>query len=249
MWTDEKLAELNEPKYEYNGQKLTEYEAQQKENYFNRQIQRWNREAEAMRAAGQDPAEARAKASVWRARKRDFLENRTGIQPKTIHNHEKMHKSVTLLDVTSEYIINARPHSGQVSVDSFFNPKDHDDEVIAAKWLNGTFGGDILILGEKLGQENPDYLWNNKLWDLKTPESTKNLSKRIQKGLSQIHNNPGGIVCDIRKLQKKELQEIEDMINARMKTSLKGSVDVIIIDGETLLKINRYKKMRGTPRP
>ena len=80
VWTDEKLAELNEPKYEYNGEKLTEYEAQQKENYFNRQIQRWNREAEAMRAAGQDPSEAMAKAREWRARKKDFLENRTDLR-------------------------------------------------------------------------------------------------------------------------------------------------------------------------
>lgn len=80
VWTDEKLAELNEPKYEYNGEKLTEYEAQQKENYFNRQIQRWNREAEAMKAAGQDPSEARSKAREWRARKKDFLENRTDLR-------------------------------------------------------------------------------------------------------------------------------------------------------------------------
>jgi len=241
-WTDEKLAELNEPKYEYQGQKLTEYEAQQKENYFNRQIHRWNREAEAMRAAGQDPSEVLAKSKEWRARKKDFLENRTRIQPKIILKPKKTPKSVTLLDVTSEYIANAKPHSGQVTTDAFFNPKDHDDEIRVAKWLNSTFGGDILVLGEKAGQENPDYLWNNKFWDLKTPESTKNLSKRIQKGLSQIHNNPGGIVCDVRKLQKKELQEIEGTIYARMKTSLKGNVDVIIIDGETLLKINRYRK-------
>ena len=77
VWTDEKLAELNEPKYEYNGEKLTEYEAQQKENYFNRQIHRWNREAEAICAAGQDASEAMAKAREWRARKKDFLEKRT----------------------------------------------------------------------------------------------------------------------------------------------------------------------------
>ena len=73
VWTDEKLAELNEPKYEYNGEKLTEYEAQQRENYFNRQIHRWNREAEAMRAAGQDPSEAMAKAREWRAQRTAFL--------------------------------------------------------------------------------------------------------------------------------------------------------------------------------
>jgi hypothetical protein len=76
IWTDEKLAELNAPKYEYQGEKYTEYEARQKEKYFDRQIHRWQREAEAMKAAGQDPAEARAKVRAWTARENDFLSNR-----------------------------------------------------------------------------------------------------------------------------------------------------------------------------
>ena len=79
VWTDEKLAELSAPKYEYQGEKFTEYEARQKEKYFDRQIYRWQREAEAMRAAGQDPAQAQAKVKAWRAREKDFLENRTEI--------------------------------------------------------------------------------------------------------------------------------------------------------------------------
>ena len=79
VWTDEKLAELNEPKYEYNGEQLTEYEAEQLERRFDRNIHRWNREADALKAAGQDASAERAKAAAWRARKRDFLENRTEI--------------------------------------------------------------------------------------------------------------------------------------------------------------------------
>ena len=54
IWTDEKLAELNAPKYEYGGEKLTEYESRQKERYFDRNIQRWRREEVAMGAAGLD---------------------------------------------------------------------------------------------------------------------------------------------------------------------------------------------------
>ena len=76
VWTDEKLAELSAPKYEYQGEQFTEYEAQQKEKYFDRQITRWRREAEAMKAAGQDPAEARAKVKTWERRKSDFVLNR-----------------------------------------------------------------------------------------------------------------------------------------------------------------------------
>ena len=98
VWTDEKLAELNEPKYEYNGEKLTEYEAQQMERHFDRQIHRWNREAEAMKAAGQDTAEARAKAAAWRARKRDFLENR---------------EEIRFIKATENDSISIKPKSGQ----------------------------------------------------------------------------------------------------------------------------------------
>ena len=76
VWTDEKLEELNAPKYEYQGEKFTEYEARQKEKYFDRQITRWQREAEAMKAAGQDPTEARAKVKAWERRKSDFVLNR-----------------------------------------------------------------------------------------------------------------------------------------------------------------------------
>lgn len=81
VWTDEKLAELSAPKYEYQGEKFTEYEARQKEKYFDRQIYRWQREAEAMRAAGQDPAQAQAKVKAWERRKSDFVLNRTAVAP------------------------------------------------------------------------------------------------------------------------------------------------------------------------
>ena len=76
MWSDEALEKLNEPKYEYQGEKFTDYEAQQKERYFDRQIQRWRREEVAMKAAGFDNLEAKAKVREWRARKKDFLSNR-----------------------------------------------------------------------------------------------------------------------------------------------------------------------------
>ena len=79
IWTDEKLAELNAPKYEYGGEKLTEYESRQKERYFDRNIQRWRREEVAMGAAGLDNSEAKTKVREWRARKQDFMLNRITI--------------------------------------------------------------------------------------------------------------------------------------------------------------------------
>lgn len=79
VWTEEKLAELNTPKYEYDGKKLTEYEAQQIQRHNERQIRRWKREYVAMEAAGLDTSEASAKIRQWQSAQRDFLDQ-TGLK-------------------------------------------------------------------------------------------------------------------------------------------------------------------------
>lgn len=72
-YTKRELAELNAPKYTYNGQKITEYEATQRQRYIERQIRRWKREKAAMAAAGQDTAESASKVRHWQEVQRDFL--------------------------------------------------------------------------------------------------------------------------------------------------------------------------------
>ena len=79
VWTEEKLAELNAPNYEYDGKKLTEYEAQQIQRHNERQIRRWKREYAAMEAAGLDTSEASAKIRQWQSTQRDFL-SQTGLK-------------------------------------------------------------------------------------------------------------------------------------------------------------------------
>lgn len=72
-YTEETLQEFDAPKYEYNGEKLTEYEAAQAQRYNERQLRRWRREYAAMDAAGLDTAEAAAKVRYWQERQEDFL--------------------------------------------------------------------------------------------------------------------------------------------------------------------------------
>ncbi len=72
VWSEEKLRELNEPKYEYNGKKLTAYEASQIQRRMERNLRRWKRENIAMKAAGQDTTESAVKIRQWRERLRDF---------------------------------------------------------------------------------------------------------------------------------------------------------------------------------
>lgn len=79
VWSEEKLRELNEPKYEYNGKKLTAYEASQIQRRMERNLRRWKRENIAMKAAGQDTAESAVKIRQWQAAQKDFLQQ-TGLK-------------------------------------------------------------------------------------------------------------------------------------------------------------------------
>lgn len=73
VWSEEELKKLDDPKYEYNGKKLTEYEASQIQRNNERQIRRWQREYAAMEAAGLDTSEAAANLRIWQDRQSDFI--------------------------------------------------------------------------------------------------------------------------------------------------------------------------------
>lgn len=73
------LKEYQAKDYEYNGVRMTEYEALQEQRRIERGIRRWKREKNAMEAAGLDSSEASAKVREWNRRQKDFLEQ-TGLK-------------------------------------------------------------------------------------------------------------------------------------------------------------------------
>lgn len=79
VYTQEALQEMEAKNYKYNGHKMTEYEATQKQRYIERQIRRWKRENLAMNAAGFDTGESAAKLKHWQDTQKDFLEQ-TGLK-------------------------------------------------------------------------------------------------------------------------------------------------------------------------
>ncbi len=68
--------------YEYNGQKMTEYEALQQQRSIERNLRRWKRENVAMKAAGLDTTESAAKIAKWQGVQKDFI-NQTGLKRQT----------------------------------------------------------------------------------------------------------------------------------------------------------------------
>ena len=75
----EELKQMEAKTITYNWEKLTEYEASQRQRYIERQIRRWKREQQAMEAAGKPQEEAKAKLKHWRALQSDFVEQ-TGLK-------------------------------------------------------------------------------------------------------------------------------------------------------------------------
>ena len=148
---------------------------------------------------------------------------------KEINNVNKVVK-----DVSFEYLKNAKPKSGYLRKEKGFSDVNGEEQM--AFWLHDEmFGGDILLLGDTNpdGEYNPDFLWNQKLWDLKTPRSSKEstIRKRIKHGLEQIKKNPGGVIIDISKSEK-DIKSIENIIEMLViKKGIEG-VDFIIKDGE-----------------
>ncbi len=78
-YTDEELRQYNVRNIDYNGEKLTEYEASQKQRHIERNIRRWKREYKAMEAAGLPTDEAVAKISKWQNIEKDFVKQ-TGLK-------------------------------------------------------------------------------------------------------------------------------------------------------------------------
>ncbi len=113
VWSEEELAKLDEAKYEYNGKKLTEYEAQQQQRYNERQIRRWKREYTAMEAAGLDTSEAAAKLKYWKDAQADFLD-------KTGFARQYEREQITVAKSVKSGIM--KPGSGSVYIESIDSP-------------------------------------------------------------------------------------------------------------------------------
>lgn len=73
IWTDEQLKKLEEKSISYNGERITEYEASQRQRAIERKIRQWKR-AEALGVDG-----APEKVALWQETQRDFI-RQTGMR-------------------------------------------------------------------------------------------------------------------------------------------------------------------------
>lgn len=145
-------------------------------------------------------------------------------------------------NVLSEYIREARPGEGEIKYAEGYDFGHHKDEVKMAQWLHDNLGGDIVLLGESrvVGEKTPDYIWRDRLWDLKTISSEKAANSAIRHGIKQISNNPGGIILDSgnNSLAQSTLCEV---IDKRMGWyDANGSIDILVLANGKLIAAKRY---------
>ena len=166
-------------------------------------------------------------------------------QNNAVQSSTEIADSKPYIEVQDEYEKNATPGEGKLTHDKGCTEERYKDELDFAEWIHNTFGGNIHVLEEKneiKGKKNPDYLWNGKLWDLKTPESLNGVNGRIRHGLHQIEENPGGIMINMRKINDYSYDELLRIINLRMQWVKDKTVDIMIVDKGQATKILRYKK-------
>ena len=144
-------------------------------------------------------------------------------------------------DVKDLYDRIATPGKGIISRDDGYNIYTHKPEIEFADWLHSYYGGDIRLLNE-INQDKvptPDYLWNNRLWDLKSVTTEKAANSAIRKGLKQIAGNPGGVILDYGDTDI-SWEMLQSVIDKRMHWYCGTAIDIMVVNKKKVVKVMRY---------
>lgn len=188
--------------------------------------------------------------SMRRAQREENKELVNAQQREAYHARKAMEasgaKTITLRatrgSVTAEYIKAAKPGSGSVILGNGYQKDTHPEEVKIAQWLHDNLGGDITLLQEANEDKvkTPDYLWNEKLWDLKTISSEKAANSAVRHGFAQIQANPGGIILDLGGLDFSE-EKLWAVVDKRMGWyETNGNIDILVLSKGKLVSVRRY---------
>ena len=88
--------------------------------------------------------------------------------------------------------------------------------------------------------KSPDYIWNGKMWDLKTLQTVKAIDSALRHGVKQIENNPGGILLNFSDIDL-DLSDIAPLILNRLRRSASSDMDVMILQTLILKNVFHFK--------
>lgn len=146
--------------------------------------------------------------------------------------------TLTGVNVTGEYRNTTAAGKGEIKLDAGYSIKNHEEEIKIAQFLHDKIGGEIVLLKES-EVERPDYLWRGKMWELKMPTTVKAVDSAVRKAMSQISENPGGIILNFN-MASLDVEGIEQKIESRMRRG-HGDIDVMILHNGNIAEVLRYK--------
>lgn len=205
-WLDQQNKEANKKK-KYGDKEYTTYEATQRQRALETRMRAYKERIDYAKQHNLDKASYQPDLIRYNDTMKEYKDfsEKMGLpfQAERIHtgrsglNKTVDNKTPFIEDCTEEFIQNSTPGIGSISVDS--KSKLNSKEYKTAEALMRDFGGDIKVLNENnvIGIKNPDYLWNDKLWDEKDATSLNSVDKQIRSGIKQIKTNPGGVIVTL----------------------------------------------------
>ena len=193
------------------------------------------------RAAGSD-VNALRRVNYAKNRERINAQKRAAYAARKALEAEALPSPSLLQDVLAEYQDKATPGVGALTYDEGYRVVHHTEEIKTAQWLHDNLGGDIVLLQENLGGEKkPDYLWNQKQWELKSISTEKAADSAVRGALTQIEQSPGGIIIDCGD-NVKSFANLQEIVVKRIQRSCHFDIDVLILKDGKLSHVLRYTK-------
>ena len=160
-------------------------------------------------------------------------------QTKPLENGKTFSRSVK--DITDKYTNKNKPSTGKLVYDKDYDVNKNVEEVEIAKWIHENIGGNIKLLTavNEQNKKTADYLWNGKLWDLKSITTEKSADSSIRKGVKQIVDNPGGIIL-LFNGEKLDINLLKDKIIYRIRRSMSSGMEVLVLHDMKIVLALRY---------
>lgn len=104
--------------------------------------------------------------------RRVFIKNDQSLSEAMIESgifHSQENKQIK--DVKEQFIKDHKYERKDIAYEKGYKKRKHKDEMACAEFIREQFGGEILCINEDLEEGlSADYLWEGKLWELKTPK-------------------------------------------------------------------------------
>ncbi len=265
--TLKRYADLSNGKVKIGDRELTRYEWTQEQRKIETKLRDLRAEEAVWLAAGQTEelnrvrAEIRKLTDVYNLITREAslparMERTEAVMPADLTNGAESTSGegpkapsygVPAVNVTNEYMAEAKPGVGHVTPEPGYKLKKHGVEKQIAEQLVKVFGGDITLRKEsgRKGDYTSDYVWHGKYWEQKTVESAKAADAATRHGLKQIWGNPGGLVITKKKGHVIDTKELLSEIVKRVSQGTLRDFDVIITEeGQPMMvyRLGDHKK-------